>query len=341
MAGPPSSRPGWFAVPAPVRELFKLFPLATLPPEALPERSPEASSSSSSSSSSSRDRPRLYVFARSWEDAANGRPSFNPQCLKWQTFLRIAGVDVDLVPSNNHASPSGALPFLLPPTTTPTASTSEKDSESTKPAAPTSNKTTTTTSTIPLTGAKIHRYAQDHSTADLSPAAPASRTEAYEALLSQSLRPAWLYSLYLDPSNTPLLKSLYLPPSRILHLPALHALRDAATAEILKTTRSPAPAGISPPQLLADAADALRALSTLLADDEWFFGRPDPGLFDAEVFAYTWLVLDDGFGWASEAEAEGEGGHLNYHHHHPLGECLAGFDNLVSHRRRLYERCWA
>ncbi|KAK1247318.1 hypothetical protein MKX07_002227 [Trichoderma sp. CBMAI-0711] len=321
MAGPPSSRPGWFAVPAPVRELFKLFPLATLPPESLPERSPEPSSSSSR-----RARPRLYVFARTWEDANNGRPSFNPQCLKWQTFLRIAGVDVDLVPSNNHASPSGALPFLLPPTTTtttttttPTSSSPEKESAKPTPASK-------TTSTIPLTGAKIHRYAQDHATTATSPDAPPSRTEAYEALLSQSLRPAWLYALYLHPSNTPLLKTLYLPPSPILHLPALHALRDAAASEILKTTRSPS---ISPPQLLADAADALRALSTLLAGDEWFFGRPDPGLFDAEVFAYTWPILDQEFGWAAAAEDS-----------FALAEALAGFDNLVSHRRRLYERCW-
>ncbi|KAL6863897.1 hypothetical protein J3F83DRAFT_174360 [Trichoderma novae-zelandiae] len=315
MAGPPSSRPGWFAVPAPVRELFKLFPLTTLPPEALPERSPD---------DRSRARPRLYVFARTGEDARNGRPSFNPQCLKWQTFLRIAGVDVTLVPSNNHASPSGALPFLLPPTTsTPTPTpTSTPDKEPAKPASasPAGNSAP---SSIPLTGAKIHRYAKDHSTTDPSPDPAPSRTEAYEALLSQSLRPAWLYALYLHPSNTHLLKSLYLPPSPILHLPSLHALRDAATAEILKTTRCPS--SVSPPQLLAGAADALRALSALLADADWFFGRPGPGLFDAEVFAYTWLILDEAFGWADECS---------------LAPCLAKFENLVSHRRRLYERCW-
>ncbi|KAL6892539.1 hypothetical protein HDV57DRAFT_482290 [Trichoderma longibrachiatum] len=322
MAGPPSSRPGWFAVPAPVRELFKLFPLATLPPESLPERSPDSSSSSSSPA-----RPRLYVFARSWEDASNGRPSFNPQCLKWQTFLRIAGVDVDLVPSNNHASPSGALPFLLPPTTTTTPSSSSPEKEATKPA-PASK--TTTSSTIPLTGSKIQRYAQDHATIATSPDSPPSRTEAYEALLSQSLRPAWLYALYLHQPNTPLLKSLYLPRSPILHLPALRALRDAATSEILKTTRA---TSISPPQLLADAADAVLALANLLAADEWFFGRPEPGLFDAEVFAYTWPLLDEGFGWA----ASSGGGEDDF----PLAERVAGMENLVSHRRRLYERCWA
>ncbi|EHK39710.1 hypothetical protein TRIATDRAFT_178789, partial [Trichoderma atroviride IMI 206040] len=299
----PNSRPGWFAVPAPVRELFKLFPLTTLPADPLPERAPERT----------RPRPRLYVFARTEEDARSGRPSFNPQCLKWQTFLRIAGVEVDVVPSTNHASPSGALPFLLPPTITQSSSTTTESK-----AAP------ALIPTRPLTGSKIERYAKDHSSHDIpADSSSPSRLEAYEALLSQSLRPAWLHTLYLDPLNIPLLKTLYLPPSPILQLPSLHVLRNAATAEILKTTRS---AIISPDQLLSDATDALRSLSALLSDDEWFFGRPEPGLFDAEVFAYTYLILDPQFGWAGD--------------HHSLAKCLVKFGNLVEHRTRLYERCW-
>ncbi|KAL7926240.1 hypothetical protein ACQKWADRAFT_309829 [Trichoderma austrokoningii] len=291
--------PGWFAVPPPVRELFKRFPLTTLPADALPERSPEPS----------RPRPRLYVFARTEDDARSGRPSFNPQCLKWQTFLRIAGVEVDIVPSTNHASPSGALPFLLPPTTITSQSSS---STASKP-------------TVPLTGSKIERYAKDHSSHDIPTDSSLSRIEAYEALLSQSLRPAWLHTLYLNPLNTTLLKTLYLPPSPLLQLPSLHALRNAATAEILKTTRS---AIISPDQLLSDVTDALRSLSALLADDEWFFGRPGPGLFDAELFAYTYLILDAGFGWLDDRA-------------NPLAKCVAQFDNLVEHRTRLYESCWS
>ncbi|KAH6609501.1 hypothetical protein Trco_002847 [Trichoderma cornu-damae] len=321
-AGPPS-RPGWFAVPAPVRELFKLFPLATLPADALPERAPERA----------RPRPRLYVFARTDEDARRGRPSFNPQCLKWQvslmaaeigwfdrvrhdgnrpannavhTLLRIAGVEVDLVPSNNHASPSGALPFLLPPT----------------PPGPPSAGGGGAKATAPLTGSKIERYANDHSSRDMAASSPPSRVEAYEALLSQGLRPAWLYTLYLDPSHAALLKTLYLPPSPILQLPSLHTLRNAATSEILKTTRR---AVVSPLRLISDATDALRSLSALLSSDEWFFGRPEPALFDAEVFAYTYLILDQAFGWADG---------------NALARCLAKFDNLVAHRRRLYDRCW-
>lgn len=134
--------------------------------------------------------------------------------------------------------------------------------------------------------------------------------------------PPQLYALYLHATNTSLLKTLYLPPSPVLQLPSLHTLRNAATSEILKTTRR---AVISPLQLLADATDALRSLSALLADNDWFFGRPEPGLFDAEVFAYTYLILDETFGWADD---------------YSLARCLAKFDNLVGHRRRLHERCW-
>ena len=141
----------WFAVPAPVRALFKLFPLHVYDPEPLPYRAPDPL----------RPRPALYVFTD--EHAAAGRPSFNPSCLKWQTILRIAGVDVDLVLSNNHASPSGALPFLLPPG--PTAR--------------------------PLTGDKILQYARQHASQDL-PDVTSHRVEAYESLLTQSIRPAWV-----------------------------------------------------------------------------------------------------------------------------------------------------
>lgn len=31
-----------------------------------------------------------------------------------QAYLKFVGIDFQVVPSNNHASPTGALPFLLP-----------------------------------------------------------------------------------------------------------------------------------------------------------------------------------------------------------------------------------
>jgi hypothetical protein len=174
---------GLFAVPAPVRDLFKRFPLHVAPADALPVRSPDCHPSS---------RPRLYVFA-SDEDARRGRPSFNPSCLKWQTLLRIAKVDVELVSSSNHASPSGALPFLLPP-----------PPSSLKPA-------------VPLTGSKLHRYAISHGASKLQEDEP-SRLEAYQALLVNKIRPAWVSFLLFPFEPQPLtlhsfIHSTYYPPT--------------------------------------------------------------------------------------------------------------------------------
>jgi metaxin len=152
---------GWLAVPGPLRSLFKLFPLHVYDPEPLPYRSPDPRPS----------RPALYVFSlpSSGDRGLDQAPSYNPSCLKWQTFLRIAGVDVDLVPSNNHASPSGALPFLLP---------------------------ASDESQTPLTGDKILGFARRHSSYEL-PAVPNHRLDAYRALIAQSIRPAWVSSTHL------------------------------------------------------------------------------------------------------------------------------------------------
>ncbi|KAF4448744.1 hypothetical protein F53441_7892 [Fusarium austroafricanum] len=232
-ADPPQSN-RWFVVPRPIRNLFNHFPLHVYDPEDLPVRSPPTV----------RQRPALYVFVAD-DDALAGRPSYNPSCLKWQTVLKIAGIEFDIVPSNNHASPSGALPFLLPSSSRPSK---------------------------PLTGSSIHNYAREHTVHELTNIS-SPRLEAYQALLTQNIRPAWLYALYLLPANAPLLKSLYLPSSVLLRTPLHQTLYAAATAEILKTTRR---ATISSSQLFSDATTALRALSSLLGDDKWFFGAEGP-----------------------------------------------------------------
>ena len=115
----------FFSVPAPIKRVFDRFPLVTYGPNDLPYRS-----------GSEKRGNRLFVFTDP-ASARRGRPSFNPQCLKWQVkipwkktilssllstnpvalwqaYLRFVGIDLEIVPSNNHASPTGALPFLLP-----------------------------------------------------------------------------------------------------------------------------------------------------------------------------------------------------------------------------------
>lgn len=74
--------------------------------------------------------------------------------------------------------------------------------------------------------------------------------------------------------------------------------------------------------LLKEAEEAFEALSQLLGEQEWFFGAERPGLFDASVFAYLHLMLDEKLGWT----------------HNPLGEGLRRFENLVGHRERIVER---
>ena len=62
----------FFSVPAPIKRIFDRFPLTTYPPNDLPERP-----------GTNVQGNRLFVFADA-ASARRGRPSFNPQCLKWQ-----------------------------------------------------------------------------------------------------------------------------------------------------------------------------------------------------------------------------------------------------------------
>lgn len=44
-------------------------------------------------------------------------------------------------------------------------------------------------------------------------------------------------------------------------------------------------------EIYADAEAAVEALSVELGDSEWFFGGREPGMFEAVVFGYLYLVL--------------------------------------------------
>ena len=72
-------------------------------------------------------------------------------------------------------------------------------------------------------------------------------------------------------------------------------------------------------ELEAEADKAFQALSVLLGKGEHFFDRPNPGLLDASMFAYTYLILDEKMGWKQNR----------------LGKVLKKYDNLVQHRERL------
>lgn len=127
-----------------------------------------------------------------------------------------------------------------------------------------------------------------------------------------------LYAVYLDSENfDAVARRLYVNPSTtnsIVRAALAAQLQRAARDELLKVSQY-----IDASDLIAEAGSAFEALSTLLGDSQYFFGRPKPGLFDAEVFAYTHLVLDENMGWKNNA----------------MGQLLRKHENLVQHRERL------
>ncbi|KAL9604037.1 MAG: hypothetical protein Q9219_000799 [cf. Caloplaca sp. 3 TL-2023] len=283
----------WLNTPTPIKRLFDQFPLVTYLPNELPKRT-----------SIQRSKNTLYIFARG-ENAQENGPSINPTCLKWQTYLKLMRADFVTVPSNNHASPTGSLPFLIPASSigshevvAPVASDRLREWSSKTGAVPTEEPGGT-------------RYA------------------AYMSLLDHRIRNAWLHTLYLTSSNFGrVAQPLYVAPetsSSLVHFSLAQSLQSAALREILKSSASPV---IDLQALYRESDDAFAALSELLGDDDWFFGRDAPGLLDASVFAYTHLLCDATLGWKEEEERLGKG----------LRE--GRFQNLVEHKRKIYERCF-
>ncbi|KAL1953438.1 hypothetical protein VTO42DRAFT_2816 [Malbranchea cinnamomea] len=295
------STSSWFpALPAPVKRVFDSFPLVTYPPNALPSRSHRQSG-----------EHVLYVFTDA-RGARRGVPSFNPQCLKWQAYLRFSGIEFRTASSSNHASPNGSLPYLLP-----------------------------ADSILPVASSKLHKWVKtqlQNSLSEDGEQGKGPRYEPYMSLLDHRIRNAWLYTLYLhEPNFTSVARRLYVEPTTtnpLVRRALAYELQQAARTELLKGSSSST--SISSPSssfystssgyidvddILAEANSAFEALSTLLGDDEFFFGAPQPGVFDASVFAYTHLILDEGMGWKQ-----------NF-----LGRYLRRYENLVQHRDRLHE----
>ncbi|KAK1820755.1 phosphatidylserine decarboxylase [Friedmanniomyces endolithicus] len=279
-----------FAIPAPLKPIFDRVPLLAYAANDLPLRSPR-----------NRGENVLHVFTTS-EDAKTGRPSFNPACLKWQAYLKFTGIPFTTLPSTNHASPSGALPYLQPAVST---------NDSAHPQQPIPSNKLKRWIAAQNSGSIPHKDLED------------PRHEAYTSLLDHRIRRAWLYQLYLHPPNAPLLHTLYITPcssNPLVQLATLHTLRHAAELELLKSNTPSTPSHTIPErEIFSDAEEAWVALSALLGGDEWFFGAERAGWFDAGVFGYSELLLGEGVGW-------GENG---------MGEVVGRFGNLVRHRERV------
>ena len=213
--------------------------------------------------------------------------------MRAQAYLKFSGIHFRTIASNNHASPSGSLPFLLPAT----SSAGEQPS--------------------PIASNKLRKWAHEHGSSLKDDEIPL-RAEIYLSMIDHRIRRAWLYMLYLEPTNfDAVARRLYVAPSSsslFINTAVCFQLKKAALDELTKTNSY-----VSAEDLIEEAGEAFAALSTLLNTDTWFFGAEQPGLFDASVFAYTHLLLDEGLGWERNE----------------LRDVLRDHANLVEHRDRI------
>jgi metaxin len=84
-----------------------------------------------------------------------------------KAYLKFSGIDFQIASSNNHASPSGALPFLLP-----------SIAEGSKPPPP-------------VPSGKLQRWSMNNSPSAIEEPGDL-RYEAYLSLLDHRIRRAWV-----------------------------------------------------------------------------------------------------------------------------------------------------
>jgi len=128
-----------------------------------------------------------------------------------------------------------------------------------------------------------------------------------------------LYSVYLTSNFDSIIAPLYInstSTSPLVRLAVAHELRIAAQTELLKHHTT-----IDPSTIYTEAEEAFKDIAAKLGEDQWFFEQASPGLFDAAVFAYTQLLLDNGLGagWQDKR----------------LQQAVRMHDNLVQHRDRV------
>lgn len=187
----------------------------------------------------------------------------------------MAGVQFHLRPSTNHASPTGALPFLQPPTpsvsTTTTTTTSAANTKAAAtPATGRDHPRLDPRPLLPVPASRLGAYAARHgrltpeeeeaaavaaTTTTTTPQPPSQapqaqprRRAAYQSLLDGPLRAAWLHALYLSPANEHLLRRWYVDPlsrSAAVRETALGQLRRAVRAEVARSSSSLSPSSSS------------------------------------------------------------------------------------------------
>ncbi|BFZ62814.1 hypothetical protein YB2330_003924 [Saitoella coloradoensis] len=227
--------------------LFDNFPLVQHPPALLP---------ATPNTPDHPDHPTLYIYSSSPHS-----PSFDAECLKWQTALLLAGVPFNAVSSNRHASPTSTLPFLNESLSGPLIHSSG-----------------------------IHTWIQNHPSANLS-AYTDEKTQAdasaFTSLIESKIHNAWIYTCFLEPKNY---EAVALPrytkaTAWPVNLWVGRQIREEKRAEI-EARRT-----VNGEEIYADAAAAFAAIAAALGDDDWFFASREPTLLDATLFTYTHLIL--------------------------------------------------
>lgn len=173
--------------------------------------------------------------------------------------------------ANNHSSPTGTLPFLLP-------------------ASQVSNRPST-----PIPASKIQKWASSQVGRDQ----PQSiRNEAYNTLLDRNIRDAWLYTVYLDDGNFNRVAVPWYVASTssniVVQSTTAILLQQAARAELQKYSMI-----LDVEAIFARAEESFMALSEALHTEDTFSGIDSPGFLDAAVFSYSHLLLDDEVDWCN------------------------------------------
>lgn len=275
-------------LPSTIRSLFDAFPWFTYEENTLPQRSRIVTSVNT-----------LHVFA------LDGEPfSPNPACLKWQAYMMLKRIPFKVVNSNNHASPTGALPFILP----------AHNSKDPQPQA--------------IVSSKIQRWVENQ-TAKEDPDSVLERV--LTSLIEQNIRAAWLFFVYLKPENFQSVANvLYISPASknaLVQKSLSFQLQNAAQEEVLKMS-----ARLDEVEILAGAERAFKTLETKLGDQKFFTVSEQPDLLDAAVFSYIYSILKLSEVRDEVAPAWTDGS---------LFDALSRHKKLIEHTTRVRDLCLA
>ncbi|KAF9073693.1 hypothetical protein BDP27DRAFT_1259633 [Rhodocollybia butyracea] len=262
-------------VPAPLQTLFSYFPLYTHPP-----LHPNAKSV---------EEPTIWVHPPS-----TSLLSSDVECLKWQAYLALRGLDGIRVRSDVDAQ--GAIGGRLPNLHVPhDASATYSWTENNK--GPVS--LLSAPQIVEWVDVKLAHSALDDLWEGYKDEAAKDESRAWVALLEGHVHAAlilaqpprsFFQSLFDAPTPPSTAQPLLVPPPTSGFFPSysITFLSPFGTASANPNTR------ISPAMKKAifnDYADAIKALSEKLGSQKWFLGSEHPTPLDALLFAYLHCLL--------------------------------------------------